>query len=95
LGATAALATLALTLAACDHFPGQQARFTQAQLAAADAGVPIRVASRARPTVPEMAPTGDLAPAVQPNAPSQASTGTVPVLAPTGVQRAPYVEKKP
>jgi hypothetical protein len=94
LGGTIVVATLASTLAACSHMPMHQAHFTQAQLAAADAGVPSRVATRAKPTVPEMAPTGDLAPAVDPNKPGVQSAGTVPVLAPTGIQREPYVQKK-
>ena len=94
LGGTVVVASLALSLTACSHFPMQQAHFTKAQLAAADAGVTSKVATRAKPTVPEMAPTGDLAPAVDPKNPSVESAGTVPVLAPTGIQRDPYPVKK-
>jgi len=94
LGGTIVVATLGLTLTACSHFPMRQAQFTKAQLAAADAGVTSRVATRAKPTVPEMTPTGDLAAAVDPKNPSAQTSGTVPVLEPTGIQRDPYGGKK-
>ena len=54
----------------------------------AGAGTPA--AGGASTTVPEMAPTGAMAPAVNPNNPEQRIAGAAPQMAPTGNQRAPY-----
>jgi hypothetical protein len=43
-------------------------------------------------TVPEMKPTGDLNPAVNPGDPSKKSPGVAPTMAPTGNERLPYKE---
>lgn len=49
-------------------------------------------AGDASATVPEMAPTGATAPAVDPSRPSRTTSGAAPQMAPTGGERAPYVE---
>lgn len=49
-------------------------------------------AGNAAVTVPEMKPTGDLAPAVHPADPAKRSAGVAPQMAPTGNERLPYKE---
>jgi hypothetical protein len=94
LGGTALVLVSAATLAACDRDRHGEVRVTETQVAAqSEPTGPVATATT--PTVPEMKPTGDMQQAVKPNAPHEKSSGAAPVLAPTGNQREPYVEKKP
>ena len=85
LGGTAVALSMAAGLAACDRHTetAQAPTSTDAQVAAAETPPAAKIVDGA-PSVPVMAPTGDMAQAVKPAKPSEKSRGSAPVLAPTG-----------